>query len=270
MNQPLSQMLTENMKRIPIFDIKQAIVSEPDGKQTSYTYDGAWNRLEETVLNGNSSKITTYEVDEQNRLVKTIQTDAQRTAEVQYYYDPAGNVVSKVPSIVENQGTGGTVISLTQLGSGEAEQHKEAIFRYNDRNQMVWAQTGTQPLENKFSADGYRSKKTVVNEVTHYLYDGDKIIKELDGNDVATYNVYGLSLISRETDGEKMLYLYNGHGDVSSLVSSAGDILTQYDYDAFGNPIEETTVVDNPFRYSGYRYDKETELYDVKSRFYDL
>ncbi|WP_454054439.1 hypothetical protein [Clostridium sp. Marseille-Q7071] len=52
--------------------------------------------------------------------------------------------------------------------------------------------------------------------------------------------------------------MYNGHSDVTKLLNSNGDILASYYYDAFGNILEETGSIDNPYRYSGYEYDGET------------
>ncbi|GEM_PF-6435926 len=52
--------------------------------------------------------------------------------------------------------------------------------------------------------------------------------------------------------------MYNGHSDVTKLLNSNGDILASYYYDAFGNILEETGSMDNPYKYSGYEYDSET------------
>ena len=48
-----------------------------------------------------------------------------------------------------------------------------------------------------------------------------------------------------------------------------GNIAAAYEYDSFGNITGETGDIENPYRYSGYEYDNETELYYLKSRFYD-
>ena len=46
--------------------------------------------------------------------------------------------------------------------------------------------------------------------------------------------MYGTALISRELNGQKSYYFYNGHGDVTMLFSAPGFIAASYDYDAFG------------------------------------
>jgi len=69
----------------------------------------------------------------------------------------------------------------------------------------------------------------------------------------------------------------NGHADVTALLNAdTGNTVATYYYDAFGTITEETNgilpegeKVNNPFRYSGYQYDEETELYYLNARMYD-
>ena len=46
-------------------------------------------------------------------------------------------------------------------------------------------------------------------------------------------------------------------------------VLVWFDYDAFGNIINQTGSVISNFRYKGYYYDTDIELYYLKSRFYN-
>jgi RHS repeat-associated protein len=70
-------------------------------------------------------------------------------------------------------------------------------------------------------------------------------------------------------------YLYNVHGDVTNLMNST-TIAASYYYDAFGVCTETTysggmvsTDDTNPYRYAGYQYDSETQLYYLNSRMYN-
>ena len=56
-----------------------------------------------------------------------------------------------------------------------------------------------------------------------YTYDGAEKAR----------NVYGRNLIARESDGEKAIYRYNGHGDVIALNAPNGDMIAEYAYDEF-------------------------------------
>ncbi len=63
-------------------------------------------------------------------------------------------------------------------------------------------------------------------------------------------------------------YLYNAHGDVVQLVDYYGTVMKRYDYDAFGVEVNPVTSDTNPFRYAGEYYDKETETYYLRARYY--
>ena len=80
---------------------------------------------------------------------------------------------------------------------------------------------------------------------------------------------------------DPVLYLYrkNLQGDITGVYSgSTGTLLTSYVYDAWGkvtatdvaNTTESAEVLTyNPYLYRGYRFDAETGLYYLNSRYYD-
>ena len=64
-------------------------------------------------------------------------------------------------------------------------------------------------------------------------------------------------------------YHHDGHGNVTAITDENGDVLKNYEYDAFGVELNEDTSDGNPFRYCGAYYDKETGLYYLVNRYYD-
>jgi RHS repeat-associated protein len=287
-------------------------VTEPSGKVTSYTYDNAGNRSSETVTENGASITTTYMIDIANRLTATMEERSDETVINRYYYDPAGNVLSRMPESYTSITEGGGSISaptnmekspLQTVNMESSEQNRAnpgvqlvpdnyaassasggtpslymsqdvpGLYTYNAKNQLVKAETREngvdKTVENTFNYQGYRMSKTSRAKTTYYTYVGDKVIKELDSTGGLVYNVYGLSRISRTLNGEKAYYLYNGHGDVTALVSANKTILARYYYDAFGNILEGDINFPNPYLYAGYTYDQESGLYDLKARFYD-
>ncbi len=63
-----------------------------------------------------------------------------------------------------------------------------------------------------------------------------------------------------------------------ALLNADGEVAVRYEYDAWGNhvvtdkngnPVTSGIGVLNPFRYRGYYYDTETELYYLQTRYYD-
>ena len=78
-----------------------------------------------------------------------------------------------------------------------------------------------------------------------------------------------------EYGGQVYYYLYNAQGDVMALYDNDLNIVTEYTYDSWGKllsvtgSLASTVGQANPFRYRGYYYDAETELYYLNSRYYD-
>lgn len=76
-------------------------------------------------------------------------------------------------------------------------------------------------------------------------------------------------------NGSGYFYVYNLQGDVAALIDADDTQMVEYGYDAWGNPISKTGSLAatigtlNPFRYRGYVYDEETELYYLRSRYYN-
>ncbi len=70
-------------------------------------------------------------------------------------------------------------------------------------------------------------------------------------------------------------YVRNAQGDIIGLIDKAGTQVASYTYDSWGKLIsiegtlKDTVGVKNPYRYRGYRYDTETGLYYLQSRYYN-
>ena len=77
-------------------------------------------------------------------------------------------------------------------------------------------------------------------------------------------------------NGAVYSYIHNLQGDIVGFVDSAGSLVVEYKYDAWGKPTLVRTLTTayealaelNPFRYRGYVYDEETGLYYLRSRYY--
>ncbi|MEQ8199387.1 MAG: RHS repeat-associated core domain-containing protein, partial [Clostridiaceae bacterium] len=96
------------------------------------------------------------------------------------------------------------------------------------------------------------------------------MILELDGTgNQKARNIYGINQIARIVNGQTAYYFFNGHGDTTKLIGTSGEVLNSYYYDAFGNNTEVSETIDNPYKYAGYQYDKETKTYYIMARMYD-
>ena len=117
-----------------------------------------------------------------------------------------------------------------------------------------------------------RKTMTTGSKTTTFHYDENKnVTHETDGNNqvIASYTYADNQPISMTRGGKTYYYQTNYRGDVVALTDSAGAVVATYEYDAYGNLLKETGNVENPYRYVGYRYDGETGLYYLQSRYYN-
>ncbi len=74
---------------------------------------------------------------------------------------------------------------------------------------------------------------------------------------------------------EEYYYIRNAQGDIVGLFDKTGTQVVSYVYDSWGKliSIDDTSNKNvgekNPYRYRGYRYDTETGLYYLQSRYYN-
>lgn len=256
-------------------------VTEPNGKQTAYTYDGAGNRLTETVTENETAKLISYSYNEQNRLTQS-ESDKNNTKETTVYkYDNNGNLLYKSMEItkkIDPYNPPTTHFGMFIPGQGKTEYAPQEVidsvgyYSYDAFNRLIKETSGNGTIESRYNGEGLRVQTTSNGVVKRYVYESDKVVLEVDDRGRQTArNVYGSSLISRRMGVQQAYYFYNGHGDVTRLIDSGGIELASYYYDAWGTVLgeDEDEGIDNPYRYAGYVYDKETKLYYLNARYYD-
>ncbi len=255
-------------------------VTEPEGKITSYTYDGAGNRKTENVTIGSGTTDILYTYNSQNRLVSTFATGGAVT---KYLYDNNGNLITKTKEVIKALSTEGILTEKdlskygliikkeTEKGTGAEEITQ---YRYDRYNRLISTKSKSNSASYTYNAQGYRISKSVNGELTRYLFQNDKVVLETDAdNKQKAFQVYGSNLLYREagseTGAQGYYYLYNAHGDVTELIDTKGIIAVSYDYDAFGNILSQVGEANNNILYAGYQYDEESGLYYLNARYYD-
>ncbi len=130
----------------------------------------------------------------------------------------------------------------------------------------------------KYNADGLRYEKTVNGVTTRQYLEGDKIIaeEEVNANNTVVHTKYYIydqtGIAGMVYDGTPYYFAKNMFGDVVSVHTETGAYAGGYEYDAWGNITSgggSGIGAVNPFRYRGYYYDQETELYYLQTRYYD-
>ncbi len=118
---------------------------------------------------------------------------------------------------------------------------------------------------------------------TNFIYENGKLIARYlsNENESATaqkvyfrYDENGAPL-SINYNGAEYFYVLNLQGDIIAILDGNGSSVVEYSYDSWGKLLATTGTMattlgaDNPLRYRGYYYDKETGLYYLQSRYYD-
>jgi RHS repeat-associated protein len=140
-----------------------------------------------------------------------------------YTYDANGNRLSKPNETLTPIGSGAPSVGL-DLNSGFE------LYEYDVFNRQRRANIGGIVTTYIYAASNLRHSKTTGGVTTTHIWDGSNISLDIvDGT--ATKYIRGIGLIS---SGDTF-YLYNAHGDVVQLTDTAGSVVREYDYDAFGN-----------------------------------
>ena len=123
---------------------------------------------------------------------------------------------------------------------------------------------------------GARVKKVVDGVTTEYRMAGDLLVSEITNGQTFWYHYdSGANLVSIVIGGKNYFYVRNLQNDVIALVDEDGNEVVHYTYDSWGKilsitgSLKDTVGQQNPFRYRGYFYDRETGMYYLKSRYYD-
>jgi RHS repeat-associated protein len=247
----------------------------------TYTYDK--NGLPKSIQTKNETLF--YEYDSLNQLTKEILVDG---TSIQYEYDSVGNRTKKIKTVGSSStDTTYTYDSSDQLinvnglaftydKNGNLTSDGEKNYEYNEENQLIEVKnkTGTSIARYTYDHEGKRTSIITSSGSTYFHYNGDKIVYETNANNAITaeytWDAQG-NPVTMTKSGETYYYHINGHGDVTTLTNSSGVVVAEYNYDAWGNILSETGAMaaSNPFRYAGYRYDQETGLYYLKTRYYD-
>ena len=233
----------------------------PVVKVTSYTYDALGQLLTET-----SNGITTkFEYDNYgNIIVKGVadeNEDIVDETKAQYTYDEVWK--DKLTSF-----RGQEIIYDAQGNPTEYLGHN---LTWEKGRQLKSFDGNTYT----YNANGIRTSKTVDGIRHDYLLDGSKILREAWG-DNTVIPLYDNSdfVCGVAYNSSTYFFLKNLQGDVIAITNGDGDTVAKYSYDAWGKCTVEFDSTDyiadiNPFRYRGYYFDKETELYYLNSRYYD-
>ena len=129
-------------------------------------------------------------------------------------------------------------------------------------------------IEYTYNANGIRTSKKVNGVLHTYTLDGTKILRETwDGNSLVPLYDNEDGVCGILYNNVPYYFIKNLQGDVIAIVDKDAQTVARYSYDAWGvcsvaqDSVGIATI--NPFRYRGYYFDEEIELYYLQSRYYD-
>lgn len=228
--------------------LTSAMLAASSGVQENYQYDVNGNRLVSN-LNGN------YQVGTGNRITQA--------GDWTIDYDGEGNLIRR-----------------THTTSGEIKE-----YEYDHRNRLTCVRvraTGSDPevVLAEYLYDALDRRTAVIrSNQTLWTYHADEhpFLEYLDEeSDVFRMHVYG-------DDIDALIGMWHRtHGTLHALTDQletvhqwldvSGDSVGTFEYDSFGNILTTTGINDSllqPTSYTGRQWDRDTELYYYRARYYD-
>lgn len=230
--------------------------NEPLGKTIVYNYD----------VGGNITSKTEYEYNASQKLGKEIKT-------YNYVYgDP--NWKDKLTSF------DGKEITYDQIGNPLTYDGYNFTWEHGRRLKSI--KGNNKNISYKYNDSGIRTEKNINGEVTRYHLNGSDVAYEetLDSTGKVKDSIYynydsSNHLVSMTLNSEEYFYIRNAQNDIIALTDKNGKQVVNYSYDTWGKLIsiegslKDSVGIINPYRYRGYRYDTETGLYYLQSRYYN-
>ena len=182
-----------------------------------------------------------------------------------YGKDGWGDVLTKINST-----------TVTSDASGNILSDGTNTYTWKNGRQLATVTRNGTTWTNTYDASGMRTQRVSGSTVYRYTYEGTQLAQMTVGSNTLlfTYGINGQPM-SVKYNGVDYYYITNAQGDVVGILNSSGTDVVTYTYDAWGNLLSTTGSMasslglNNPLRYRGYVYDRETGLYYLQSRYYN-
>lgn len=240
----------------------------------SYQYDQVGNRLSMNAPNGehNYTYNNIYELTN----VSGVQTHSFNYDNVYNRTTVDGNVYT---SNNLNQYESVNGVPYFYDGNGNLTDDGTRTFTYDDENRLITDHLSLSTYS--YDAFNRRISKTVDGATTYFVYHDDSVIAEFNQSGVlnAEY-VLGPNIdevLTMTRGGEDYYYFYDGLGSVTEVTDEDGYVQEGYEYDVFGMPTIKDqngdvileSAIDNPYMFTGRRWDAESATYYYRARQYD-
>ncbi len=217
-----------------------------NGTGGRYAYDRCGNRLLKEQYSGSSVDATEgYRYNERNELTERVKAGSLTT----YRYDKNGSIIT------------------------EEEEGRRSEYRYDLLNRQIYVKTlDGREQENFYDGENLRAGLTENGKRTTFLYHNGEILAECDGESAPIRRYLrgsGLSCVQTLDNKAYHAYHQDEQGSTVYVTGRGRETENIYQYDAFGNLIEQKEAVTNRVLYTGQQYDQETGQYYLRARYYN-
>ncbi len=221
----------------------------------------------------------TYHYDHNGQLVHVVRSDGKTEI---YEYDAAGNILSSGRGDRAKYEKGNRLVSIN--GTSCRYDHRGNLitkknsrgfhaYRYNVFNQLIgYEGPDGQALVFQYDPFGRRIKKVAAGDERNYYWDDYKIAGESSNEMEKRYFYYPKSFtpICCYIDAEPFFYHVDCLPAPSIMTDAAGKIVWSGMYETYGYcETGKESEIENPLRFPGQYYDKESELNYNVCRYYD-
>lgn len=149
-------------------------------------------------------------------------------------------------------------------------------YQYEGRRLISFTNSNNQTYQYQYDDQGKRIKKITPNNTYQFFYSDNKLVTQIDNNNTLDFlydennELFGFILNGED----KYFYVRDVLRNILGVVNASGTLLVKYNIDAYGNCVSITDTSNiglgmlNPFRYKGYYYDQESDMYYCLSRYY--
>ena len=207
-----------------------------------------------------------------------------------FEYDKNGNItrngnrVYQYDSVIKDRlkYVDGNEITYYSNNPGCPQSYNGNTYYYEGRRLVGIDTNDNQAIRYEYDDKGLRIKKTIEDladgtlETIDYIYEEGKLVTELrEGYRLDFLYDENKELYGFIYNNKKYYYVRDVLKNILGIVTKEEGLVVQYDYTAYGElksingTLASTIGVINPFRYKGYYYDKETNMFYCKSRYYN-
>lgn len=240
---------------------------EQDGKRIDYEYEG--NRLKRVTKDEDEEETEWYKYNDSGEITEMRRNGVpsrlgwengqlKTLGDFEFEYDDNGNLIRK------------------------SNRDSETTYDWDFNNLLTRVNYPDGWVSYKYDAYGRRiAKETSSGEFLRYIYDGYNLIAILDGSGNPIIFLHDLLRLDNPfamvyRDGNVYYFISDRLGSVTEIIDSLGNTIASFDYDSFGNILNEEIeggyedlVNKSVYRFMGREYDKETGLYYFRQRYLD-